>query len=62
MEVERINKSFLTRICLKAPASVIEGEKEKLKKYTGMYEKIIERRNAHKALRHEKVANIECII
>ena len=44
MEVERINKKLSNQgFVSKAPASVIEGEKEKLKKYTGMYEKIIER-------------------
>ncbi len=44
MELDRVNKklgneSFVS----KAPAAVVEQEREKLKKYTEMYEKVIER-------------------
>ena len=44
MELDRVNKKLSNEsFVAKAPASVIEGEREKLKKYTDMYEKIIER-------------------
>ncbi|HHU90933.1 MAG TPA: valine--tRNA ligase [Clostridiaceae bacterium] len=44
MELDRVNKKLSNReFVSKAPAAVVEGEKDKLKKYTDMYEKIIER-------------------
>ncbi|MGI6086225.1 MAG: valine--tRNA ligase, partial [Acetivibrionales bacterium] len=44
MELDRVNKKLSNEgFVAKAPAAVIECEREKLKKYTDMYEKIIER-------------------
>ena len=38
----QVNKKLSNRVVFGAPAAVVEGEKDKLKKYTDMYEKIIE--------------------
>lgn len=44
MELDRVNKKLENEgFVAKAPPAVIDGEKEKLKKYTEIYEKIIER-------------------
>lgn len=44
MELDRVNKKLGNEgFVAKAPPAVVEGEKEKLKKYTEIYEKIIER-------------------
>ncbi len=44
MELDRVNKKLGNEgFVAKAPAAVIDSEKEKLKKYTEMYEKIMER-------------------
>ena len=44
MEVDRVNKKLGNEgFVAKAPADVIDSEKEKLKKYSDMYEKVIER-------------------
>lgn len=44
MELDRVNKKLSNEgFVAKAPAQVIDSEKEKLNKYTDMYEKIIER-------------------
>jgi valyl-tRNA synthetase len=44
MELDRVNKKLGNEgFVSKAPPAVIEGEREKLKKYTEIYEKIIER-------------------
>jgi len=44
MELDRVNKKLSNQgFVSKAPAAVIDAEKEKLKKYTEMYEKIMER-------------------
>ncbi|MCX7772846.1 MAG: valine--tRNA ligase, partial [Clostridia bacterium] len=48
-ELDRVNKKLGNEsFVAKAPASVIEGEKEKLKKYAEMYDKVMERLNTIK--------------
>jgi len=48
-ELERVNKKLGNEeFVSKAPAAVVDAEREKLKKYTEMYEKIIERLNTLK--------------
>lgn len=47
MELDRVNKKLSNQgFVSKAPAAVIDAEKEKLKKYSEMYEKILERLEA----------------
>jgi len=44
MELDRVNKKLSNQgFVEKAPAAVIDAEKEKLRKYSEMYEKILER-------------------
>lgn len=44
MELDRVNKKLSNEgFVSKAPAAVVEQEREKLRKYTEMYEKVIER-------------------
>ncbi len=51
MELDRVNKKLSNEgFVAKAPAEVINSEKEKLNKYTDMYEKIIERLDTLKKL------------
>jgi valyl-tRNA synthetase len=55
MELDRVNKKLNNKgFISKAPQNIVESEKEKLKKYTGMYEKVIERINAIMPLKKKK--------